>query len=151
MIEANYEEFFEKFKTLLKKESLKLTKQREAIFQTIFEATEHFTPEDLYLNIKKKFPSYRIGMTTVYRTINLLEENKFLTSISFGIHGKRYEFSSKPHHDHLICTECGEIVEFEDETIEKLQEKIAKMRGFKMTDHIMQLYGICAKCQRRDD
>ena len=148
MTQHNYEYFFEKFKSLLKKEKLKLTKQREAIFKTIYECNFHFTPEDLYLLVKDKYPQCNIGMTTVYRTLNLLEENKFVTSISFGIQGKKYEFSSKPHHDHLICTECGKIVEFEDETIEKLQEKIAKMRGFKMTEHIMQLYGICDKCQK---
>ena len=148
MIQNSYEDFFEKFKLLLKKENLKLTKQREAIFKAIYESDHHFTPEDLYLHIKKMFPQCKIGMTTVYRTLNLLEENQFVSSISFGIQGKKFEFSSKPHHDHLICTDCGKIVEFEDETIEKLQEKIAKMRGFKMTDHIMQLYGICSECQK---
>jgi len=147
--EKSYEVSLKEFKNLLKKNSLKFTTQREIIFKTLFEYEEHFTPEDLYNLIKKTYPNTNIGMTTVYRTLNLLEENKLVTSISFGIQGKKYEFSSKPHHDHLICTKCGMIEEFEDETIEKLQEKIAKMRGFKMTEHIMQLYGICKKCQNQ--
>ncbi len=147
-MKKSYEDFLQEFKNILKNEKLKFTKQREAIFKTIYETDCHFTPEDLYLLIKDKFPNCKIGISTVYRTLNLLESNQFVSSISFGIQGKKYEFSSKPHHDHLICIKCGKIVEFEDETIEKLQEKIAKMRGFKMTDHIMQLYGICNECQK---
>jgi len=143
----SYEKALENFKILLKENGLKFTTQRELIFKTLFEYDNHFTPEDLYNLIKKNYPKTKVGITTVYRTLNLLEENKFVTSISFGVQGKRYEFGSKPHHDHLICIKCGMIEEFEDETIEKLQEKIAKMRGFKMTEHVMQLYGICKKCQ----
>jgi len=150
-MDLNYEKALESFKALLRENGLKFTSQREIIFKTLFEYHDHFAPEDLYNLIKKKYPSVRVGVTTVYRTLNLLEENKFVTSISFGIQGKKYEFSSKPHHDHLICTECGMIEEFEDETIEKLQEKIAKMRGFKMTEHVMQLYGICKNCQNKQD
>jgi len=141
------ENAIEQFKEILRQNNLKFTTQRELILKTLFENHEHFTPEELYQKIKTNHPNSNIGMTTVYRTLNLLEENKLVTSISFGIQGKKYEFNSKPHHDHLICVQCGHIEEFEDETIEKLQEKIAKMRNFKMTEHIMQLYGICKNCQ----
>ena len=151
MTNNSYEKSLESFKTLLKENNLKFTNQREIIFKTLFEYNDHFTPEDLHTLIKKKYPNSKVGVTTVYRTLNLLEENKFVTSISFGVQGKKYEFGSKPHHDHLICIKCGMIEEFEDETIEKLQEKIAKMRGFKMTEHVMQLYGICAKCQNNEN
>jgi len=143
----SYSQSLENFKVLLKENNLKFTTQRELIFKTLFEYDNHFTPEDLHTLIKQNHPDTKVGITTVYRTLNLLEENKFVTSISFGVQGKKYEFGSKPHHDHLICTKCGMIEEFEDETIEKLQEKIAKMRGFKMTEHVMQLYGICKTCQ----
>jgi len=147
----SYQEALESFKGLLKDNNLKFTTQRELIFKTLFEYDNHFTPEDLHNLIKKNHPETKIGITTVYRTLNLLEENKFVTSISFGVQGKKYEFGSKPHHDHLICIKCGMIEEFEDETIEKLQEKIAKMRGFKMTEHVMQLYCICKNCQESKD
>jgi Fur family ferric uptake transcriptional regulator len=147
--EKSYEVLLKEFKNLLKENSLRFTTQREITFKTLFEYEGHFTPEDLFNLIKKTYPNINIGMTTVYRTLNLVEENKFVTSISFGVQGKKYEFGLKPHHDHLICIKCGMIEEFEDETIEKLQEKIAKMRGFKMTGHIMQLYGICKNCQNQ--
>ena len=67
-----------------------------------------------------------------------------------GINGKKFEIANKPHHDHLICTECGKIIEFENEKIEALQEKIAKENGFKLTEHLMQLYGVCPECQKEN-
>jgi len=142
-----YEELLEQFKLLLKENSLKYTKQREAILKTLYDHPDHFTPENLYMLVKENYPDLNTGITTVYRTLNLLEENDIATSISFGSAGKKFELGNKPHHDHLICEKCGKIVEFEDERIEKLQENIAKMHDFKLTDHLMQLYGICKKCQ----
>jgi Fur family ferric uptake transcriptional regulator len=143
----SYEELLKKFKILLKKNSLKYTAQREAILKTLFDNPDHFTPENLYLLVKENYPKLNTGITTVYRTLNLLEENSIATSISFGTQGKKFELGNKPHHDHLICEKCGLIIEFEDTTIEKLQHKVAKLHDFKLTDHLMQLYGVCKKCQ----
>jgi len=75
----SYKKSLEEFKALLKSNNLKFTTQRESIFKTLFEYDEHFSPEDLYNLIKKKYPKSNIGITTVYRTLTLLEENKFLT------------------------------------------------------------------------
>ena len=143
----DYQALLEEFKALLKSNNLKFTSQREAILKTLYENPDHFTPENLYLLIKEKYPESNIGVTTVYRTLNLLEENNIATSISFGSAGKKFELGNKPHHDHLICEKCGKIVEFEDEAIEQLQEKIATLYHFKLTNHLMQLYGICQACQ----
>ncbi len=144
----NYDELLETFKTLLKSNNLKFTSQREAILRTLYDNPDHFTPENLYLLVKEKYPKSNVGVTTVYRTLNLLEENDIATSISFGSQGKKFELGNKPHHDHLICETCGTIVEFENEEIEQLQEKIAKLYDFKLTNHLMQLYGICKACQK---
>ncbi len=146
----SYDELLGEFKTLLKANSLKFTTQRELILKTLFNNPNHFTPENLYLLIKERNPDLNIGITTVYRTLNLLEENGIVSSISFGISGKKFELSNKPHHDHLICQECGEIIEFHDEKIEQLQEKIANIHNFKLVDHLMQLYGICEVCQAKN-
>lgn len=143
----NYDELLEKFKVLLKTNNLKFTSQREAILKTLYDNPDHFTPENLYLLVKEKYPDSNVGVTTVYRTLNLLEENEIATSISFGSQGKKFELGNKPHHDHLICEQCGKIVEFENNEIEQLQEKIAKLYHFKLTNHLMQLYGICQACQ----
>lgn len=144
----SYEELLERFKSLLKTNNLKYTAQREAILKTLYDHPDHFTPENLYILVKKNYPELNTGITTVYRTLNLLEDNLIATSISFGSAGKKFELGNKPHHDHLICEKCGDIVEFENAEIEKLQEKIAKMHDFKLTNHLMQLYGICKKCQK---
>ncbi len=143
----SYEELLDTFKSILKSNNLKFTAQREAILRTLYEHPDHFTPENLYLLVKESYPHLNTGITTVYRTLNLLEENKLATSLSFGIQGKKFELGNKPHHDHMICEVCGTIVEFEDPKIEALQQTIAKAHGFKLTDHLMQLYGICQKCQ----
>jgi Fur family ferric uptake transcriptional regulator len=142
-----YDELLEEFKILLKSNNLKFTSQREAILKTLYNHPDHFTPENLYLLVKETYPESNVGITTVYRTLNLLEENHIATSISFGSAGKKFELGNKPHHDHLICEKCGKIVEFEDPQIEQLQEKIATLYHFKLTNHLMQLYGICQECQ----
>lgn len=144
-----YDELLEEFKNILKVNALKFTSQREAILSTLYENPQHFTSENLYMLVKQKHPELSIGIATVYRTLTLLEENGLVSSISLGIQGKKFEMANKPHHDHLICKSCGKIVEFENEKIEELQQQIAKENGFVLTDHLMQLYGICTECQNK--
>jgi len=136
-------------KDVLKKNVLKFTRQREIVVQTLYNFPDHFSPEELYILIKKNHPKLNIGIATVYRTLNLLENSGIATSLSFGQAGKKFELANKPHHDHLICKNCGKILEFEDKEIEHKQEKIAKANSFALTGHIMQLYGICEKCQQK--
>jgi len=142
-----YSLLLEKFQTLLKENQLKFTKQRELVLKFLYENDGHFTPEDIYTLLKKKYPDINIGIATVYRTLTLLESSQIASSISFGVQGKKYELGLKTHHDHLICTQCGEIIEFFDETIEVRQEEIAKKFHFQMTDHSMKIVGLCEKCQ----
>ena len=146
---VSYEEVLENFKKLLKSNGLKYTKQRELILEIIYNNKGHFTPEDIYNLIKKNYPSVTLGIATVYRTLTLLENSGIVSSISFGVQGKKYEFGLTDHHDHLVCMECGGIEEFFDETIEKQQEEIAKKFGFQMRDHIMKIIGICKSCQSK--
>jgi len=145
----SYEELLDKLRVVLKENGLKYTKQRELILETFFENNSHYTPEDLYILIKQKHPNLNIGIATIYRTLSFLEKSKIVSSISFGADGKKYELVLQEHHDHLVCTECGKIIEFHNETIEAQQELIAKEFNFKMTDHIMQLVGICQECQEK--
>ncbi len=144
---TSYPTLLETFKQLLKGSGFKFTKQRELVLKVLYENEGHFTPEDLYNLIKSKHPDINLGIATVYRTLTLLEESGIVNSISFGSKGKKYEMGLKEHHDHLICIECGRLIEFQDETIEKLQEEIAQKFNFKMTDHIMNITGICEACQ----
>jgi len=143
-----YQLLLDKFKALLKENSLKFTKQRELILKFLYENNGHFTPEDIYMRIKKSYPQINIGIATIYRTLTLLENEGIASSLSFGAQGKKYELGLKKHHDHFICTSCGEIIEFFDETIERQQEKIAEKFNFKMTDHTMKIIGLCETCQK---
>ena len=146
---VDYDALLEEFKRLLKTNNLKFTKQREVILKVLYSNSDHFSPETLHSLIKEKYPKLNVGIATIYRTLNLLEENGIVTSISFGVQGKKYELGNKPHHDHMICTECGSIIEFEDEVIEKRQYEIAKQYDFLIKDHLMQLFGICKECQTK--
>ena len=143
-----YAQLLKDFKELLKKNSLKFTIQREVILETLYNSDEHLTPESLHHLIQENFPDLKTGIATVYRTLSLLEESQMVTSLSFGAQGKKYELGAKEHHDHMICTSCGTITEFVDEEIEKRQDAIAKVLGFEISDHSMQIYGICKECQQ---
>ena len=144
-----YEALLADFKALLKDKALKFTNQREKILETLYYSQEHLTPEALHQLIKEKNPELNAGIATIYRTLSMLEENDIVSSLSFGAQGKKYELGAKDHHDHMICTECGEITEFVDEVIEQQQHKIAEKFGFKMHDHSMQIYGVCKQCQNK--
>jgi len=144
---VEYEILLTRFKELLKKNAYKYTIQREVILETLYKSDEHLTPEALHHLIKEKFPELKTGIATVYRTLSLLEDSDMVTSLSFGSQGKKYELGAKEHHDHMICTQCGDITEFVDAAIEERQHHIADELGFKMQDHSMQIYGICKNCQ----
>ena len=146
---VKYEQLLSDFKSLLNKNSLKFTIQREVILETLYNSNIHLTPESLHHLIQEKYPELNTGIATVYRTLSLLEESDIVTSLSFGAQGKKYELGAKKHHDHLICTACGSITEFVDQEIENRQHKITEELGFKMSDHSMQIYGICKECQNK--
>jgi len=143
---SNNEEIIEELKRIVKQKGLKYTEQREIVLNVLISATDHLSAEDVYNGIKKMYPESNIGIATVYRALSFLEEVNLITSIAFGAEGKKYESNAKAHHDHLICTSCGKIIEFLDTEIEKRQDKIAKKNNFKILSHSMQLYGTCKEC-----
>ena len=145
--ETSNEEIIEELKKIVKQKGLKYTEQREIVLSVLLDAQDHLTAEEVYNEIKKEHTDSNIGIATVYRALSFLEEVDLITSIAFGTDGKKYESNAKSHHDHLICTNCGKIIEFIDDEIEKRQDKIAKKNKFKITSHSMQLYGTCETCQ----
>ena len=144
---VNSENVIDELKKIVKQKGLKYTEQREIVLNILLDADEHLTAEEVYNLIKTKKPDSNIGIATVYRALGFLEEVNLITSIAFGSDGKKYESNTKKHHDHLICTTCGKIVEFMDDEIEKRQDRIAKKNKFKITSHSMQLYGVCESCK----
>jgi Fur family ferric uptake transcriptional regulator len=144
-----YNKLLTDFKQLLRDNGLKFTIQREVILEMLYSSDEHLTPESLHHLIQEKHPDLNTGIATVYRTLSLLEDSDMVTSLSFGAQGKKYELGAKDHHDHIICTKCGDISEFVDDEIEHRQKKIAEELGFLMQEHSMQIYGICQPCQTK--
>jgi Fur family ferric uptake transcriptional regulator len=124
---------------------LKSTRQRDIILDCFLSSPQHLSTEELYLKLKERDPG--IGFATVYRTLKLFAESGIAREIHFGDGQTRYEhLHAGEHHDHLVCTRCGAIVEFENETIEKLQREVADQHGFTIANHKLELYGICAQC-----
>jgi len=133
------------FKKFLAESGYKTTKQRDLIARTLFQAGRHISVEELYQNVRKQDP--RIGLVTVYRTLKLLREAGLVEERHFKEGQTLYEEGLREHHDHLICTRCGKIVEFENHTIEDLQQEVAKKYGFIILSHKHELYGLCEPCQ----
>jgi len=126
--------------------NLKSTSQRDTILQVFVDAGRHLSAEELYARVKKSHPG--IGYATVYRTLKLLAEAGLAQERRFEDGFTRYEHASQDaHHDHLICTHCGAIIEFENESIEALQQAVARKNRFKVQSHKLELYGLCAGCQ----
>jgi Fur family ferric uptake transcriptional regulator len=125
---------------------LKNHSQRTAVIDAFFSGDKHVTAEDLALELRAR--DSRVSFSTVYRTLNLLVSHGLATARHFGRGMTRYEpGASESHHDHLICTRCGTIVEFVEEAIEAYQEQVGRRHGFKIDSHKMEIYGACARCR----
>ncbi len=130
---------------------VKLTEQRKIIAKIISESkseygeSDHPDVDELYSRVSKVDP--KISLATVYRTVKLFEEAGILTKHDFKGGKARYEAMIESHHDHLIDIKTGEIIEFVDDEIEKLQKKVAEKYGYKLVDHKLELYGVKKKPQ----
>jgi len=135
------------FKSMISKGGLKATRQREEILNIFLNSSGHKNLSQIYAQVAKVDP--KIGYTTVYRTLKLFTRLGLADKRTFEDGETRYErILEGNHHDHLICLDCGKIIEFEDEALEKLQETIARSRRFKVFHHKMELYGLCEECSR---
>lgn len=133
----------------MSKNGLRSTEQRRLIVDTFFEAPAHITIEELLGHVRASDP--RVGYATVYRTLKLLAESGVAHERRFGDGVTRYEIADEEdeHHDHLICLQCEEILEFEEPRLEELEQEIAARYGFKVEWHKHELYGVCAECQKK--
>lgn len=130
------------------KKGLRSTDQRRLIVETFFGSDNHVSIEELLARVRARDP--RVGYATVYRTLKLLSDCGVANERRFGDGLTRYELADDAtHHDHLICEECGDIVEFEEPRIEDLQEAVAAQYGFALRTHKHELYGTCSRCQAK--
>jgi Fur family ferric uptake transcriptional regulator len=124
---------------LCQQRGLKMTEQRRIIARVLSESSDHPDVEMVYHRASEIDP--RISISTVYRTVRLFEEASILERHDFGEGRARYEEAPETHHDHLIDVQSGEVIEFRNDEIERLQEKIARELGYELVDHRLELYG----------
>jgi Fur family ferric uptake transcriptional regulator len=133
----------DRWSTYLQGNNLNTTTQRELIVDQFLRSHDHISIDELLAKVRKR--NKRVGYATVYRTLKLLVDAGIAIQRQFGDGQARFEVDGE-HHDHLICTKCGLILEFEDPEIEDLQEKIAKrMGGFQVMRHRHELYALCPR------
>ena len=124
---------------ILKSEGLRYTDQRQAIWDEIRNSNEHRDAEDIYLKLKEK--NVKVSRATVYRTIDVLVKNRLVRKMDVGEGRSLYEPRiDDEHHDHMICLDTGDIIEFYNKELEDLQDTIAKKHGYKVIRHVHQLF-----------
>lgn len=137
----------EVFLAHIQSKGLKRTAQRELILDVFLRTEEHLSSEDLYRLVHKEDPS--VGQTTVYRTLKLLAEAGLAREVRFGDGMTHYEHQYKhQHHDHMICSNCGKIIEFYSAELEAIQDAMAAKHKFEVEQHLLRIIGVCADCRR---
>ena len=130
----------------LQERKLKLTPHRQLILDVFLNHEGHRSVEDIYRVVRKQDP--RVGYTTVYRTMKILVDCGLAREIDLADGITRYEhLYNHEHHDHMICMQCGQSIEFYDPGIESLQDEASAQLGFKVFDHKLQIYGLCRDCR----
>jgi Fur family transcriptional regulator, ferric uptake regulator len=139
-----------------RKRQLRVTKPRKIIVDVLGATKRHLSAEEVYLRVHKAYPT--IGLTTVYRTLDLLEEMGIVAKLQFGDGRSRYELKENPkkpgHHHHLVCTSCKRIIEYDDfvdeevSLIRKVERELSRKHGFHITGHVIQFQGVCTSCQK---
>ncbi len=145
----NTKKLKEEFRAFLQKHDYKITKNRLDLIDVVANYKKHFEIEELvnYIQNTQKLAS----RATIYRTVKLLIDFGIIKEIIKQNNKTIYEFyASEEHHDHLVCTSCGAIIEFFNEDIEKLQEEICKEHKFLPTHHRLEIFGLCEKCQKKE-
>jgi Fur family ferric uptake transcriptional regulator len=137
-----------RFRQFLAGQGLKLTNERIALIGEIFSTHYHFEADELLFKMKAK--RLKISRATVYRTLELLVKSGMVRRVHLGEDHYHYEYvSGNSHHDHLICTTCGAVIEFHDPILEERQREICVRKKFTPTFHNLQILGLCGSCRRK--
>jgi len=141
--------FIRLFGRYLRDQGLPVTQQREAVAEVVFGASEHLSVDDIEQQLRRA--GYRIGKATIYRTLDLLVRSQLVAEHDFGEGFKRYEhrLSRQPDHEHLICLECGTVLEFESPEIRQVEARVMSEFGFAPSRHKVEIYGLCGACRAR--
>jgi len=137
----------------------RITAPREAILDVLSKSNKHLSAEDIYIKIHTRYPG--VGLTTIYRTLDILANMGLIVKFDFGDGRARYELvkgpKGKEHHHHLICTNCNRIIDYTDfmdeeiKLLERTEKELSKKYNFKTTNYLIRFYGLCEKCQEMMD
>ncbi len=142
-------EHLNRFKLALRAESLRLTSQRLAVMEDILASERHRECDDIFLSLRVR--GIPVSRATIYRTLDVLEQVGFVRKMDIGDGRFRYENTlAQSNHDHLLCLECGRIIEFVDRGIERRQGNLSREHDFQLIRHIHLLFGICRECQMKN-
>jgi len=134
-----------RFEAFLRERKLKLTGERMAILAVVYRRASHFDAEALHAELRESGAD--ISRATVYRTLDLLVQCGLVRKHSLGATHANYEAAQDEHHDHLVCIQCGKVLEFFRPDLEKLQESICSEQGFQAFHHSLQIFGLCSQCK----
>jgi Fur family ferric uptake transcriptional regulator len=136
-----------KLASILKQRGYRLTPQRRAVLNVIAMSSDHLTPAAIYDRVRREYPN--TGLVTVYRTLAILAELGLICEVHAGGSCRSY-LMRKPlgHHHHLICSECGTVVDFTACNLDRLEERLSRATGFKVGAHLLEFLGLCPACQK---
>jgi Fur family transcriptional regulator, ferric uptake regulator len=145
---VDHEPVIEEFRSYLREHNLPVTPQRLAVAEVLLLRDRHFTVDEIEQELRAR--GIPVGTATVYRTLEVLVRSGLVVERDFGEGFKRYESSrGMPEHEHLLCTVCGRVVEFQDERLDRMSTLLAQAHGFATRSHRLVIYGTCAECQQR--
>jgi Fur family ferric uptake transcriptional regulator len=130
----------------LRANGYKLTPQRRSVIHTIASSQDHLTPSALYQKVRQNHP--HIGLVTVYRTLEILARLELICELHTKSSQRSYTISTPEHHHHLICSDCGEVINFAGHHLTELEQRLSRETGFEIEGHLLEFTGRCQKCQK---
>ncbi|MDI6815393.1 MAG: Fur family transcriptional regulator [Dehalococcoidales bacterium] len=132
--------------TALRQHGYKLTPQRRVVIRTIASSQDHLTPNAIYEKVRQDHPN--IGLVTIYRTLDILAKLELICELHAGGSCHSYTISTSGHHHHLICSNCGTVVDVTSYDLGQMEQKLSLETGFKIEYHLLEFTGLCQACQK---
>ena len=131
---------------VLRRHGYKLTPQRRAVIWTIASSQDHLTPAEIYERVHQDYPN--IGLVTIYRTLDMLAKLELICELHTGDSCHSYTISAPEHHHHLICSNCGKVVDFTGYNLSELEQRLSLETGFEIEGHLLEFVGLCQACRK---
>lgn len=131
----------------LRRHGYKLTPQRRAVIGTFASSPDHLTPAAIYEKVHQERPD--IGLVTIYRTLEILAKLGLICELHTGGSGRSYTIGAPEHHHHLICSSCGEVVDFSGYDLSSLEKRLSRETGFEIEEHLLEFIGLCQNCKTK--